>query len=341
MFKSFINNKNKMSSSSIHYNAALAQAARTQWFRNRKDIPIGTEAVTRSNKNPDQDKKMNKELNNLPQVTMDAEEVYAKTPGARIKWIDKCLKLASLDRLNLQDAFYHIVVHRSFLQNCNEPQEKAILLKLLRNVKYFSAKQASFLQSEQFKLYSLHGEIWEEEQRGKMKKDNTGKSIKIKRCNSDSENSSDEDSSAENYDDSDSSVDNQRGRTAKKRGQHQLNKNTNEKKTTNDRRRERSESSDVVNNRSDSSVDSRRSSGAGRGTKHRSGRDHGGRNDSRGNDKKSRRDVEREHRGGGRGRSRSRSRGNNRGHNSRDDRGGRRDKNKRQEDDSRRHNRRR
>eukprot|EP00392_Amoebophrya_sp_AT5.2_P011369 g11446.t1 len=121
-------------SSSIHYNAALAQAARTQWFRNRKDIPIGTEAVKRNKTDSAADKQAMREANSLPQVTMDPNEVFAKNGEARIKWIDKCLKLASMGKMNLQDAFYQIVVNRLFTQNCNERQEKAILLKLMRNV---------------------------------------------------------------------------------------------------------------------------------------------------------------------------------------------------------------
>ncbi|CAD7965308.1 unnamed protein product [Amoebophrya sp. A25] len=164
-------------SSSIHYNAALAQAARTQWFRNRKDIPIGLEAVTRGPKtNTAEEKRLNKELNSLPQVSLDAQEVYSKSPDARIKWVDKCLKLASMGKLSLQEQFYQLVTNKQFVYNCNEKQSLIIFMKIMRNIKYFSSKQGQFLRSVHFPLYAQHGSTWETEVREKKEQESSSSS---------------------------------------------------------------------------------------------------------------------------------------------------------------------
>ena len=69
------------------------------------------------------------------QVSLEATEVYNKTPDARIKWIDKCLKLASMNKLKM-DTFYGLVTNRAFTTGCNQKQELIIFMKVMRNLKY-------------------------------------------------------------------------------------------------------------------------------------------------------------------------------------------------------------
>lgn len=65
-------------SASIHYNAALALQARTNWFRNRKDIPLGTEAVKRDTAKKNQ----KKGGETLPQVGGGGFYFYVYGSGA-------------------------------------------------------------------------------------------------------------------------------------------------------------------------------------------------------------------------------------------------------------------
>lgn len=96
----------EMSNSSMRYNAMGALAARTARLQNRRDIPVSTEVITRGprvvrNNNGHlsqggEDLATNKE--SLPQVTLEASEIFGKKPDWRIKWVDKVLRFEKLVR---------------------------------------------------------------------------------------------------------------------------------------------------------------------------------------------------------------------------------------------------
>ena len=82
----------------------------------------------------------------LPQVSLDANDVLSKKPEARVKWIDKCIKLASLKQLSLQDAFFSLIQDRRFFSGgFTEVQTKAAFSRIMRCMKYLSTKQSHYL----------------------------------------------------------------------------------------------------------------------------------------------------------------------------------------------------